>query len=108
MELDEPQAHRSRQIDLEEKGSLEMMMGLWTSGALDPNDHVAVLSALRDCDNNLRRQNIINEMITLHIPIHAGAYAGRSRVAQASRSKAYPRIRLVSCVIDIPVLQGYC
>jgi len=64
MELDEPQARRPRQIDLEEKGSLEVMMGLWTSGDLDPNDHVAVLSALRDCDNNLRRQNIINEMIT--------------------------------------------
>jgi tetratricopeptide (TPR) repeat protein len=64
MELDEPQARRPRQIDLEEKGTLEEMMNLWTSGDLDPNDHVAVLSALRDCDNNLRRQNIINEMIT--------------------------------------------
>jgi hypothetical protein len=64
MELDEPQARRPRQIDLEEKGTLEVLMSLWTSGNLDPNDHVAVLSALRDCDNNLRRQNIINEMIT--------------------------------------------
>ena len=64
MELDETQVRRPRQIDLEEKGSLEVMMGLWTSGDLDPNGHVAVLSALRDCDNNLRRQNIINEMIT--------------------------------------------
>jgi hypothetical protein len=41
-----------------------MLMSLWTSGDLDINDHVAVLSALRDCDNNLRLKNIINEMIT--------------------------------------------
>ncbi len=64
MELDEPQSRRPRQIDLEEKGTLETLMSLWTSGDLDPNDHVAVLSALRDCDNNLRFKNIINEMIT--------------------------------------------
>ncbi|MGA9770163.1 MAG: hypothetical protein WBV94_14070 [Blastocatellia bacterium] len=59
-----PQARRRRQINLEDKGTLEMLMNLWTSGDLDIGDHVAVLSALRDCDNNLRRQNIINEMIT--------------------------------------------
>ena len=64
MELDEPQARRRRQINLEDKGTLEVMMTLWTTGDLDIGDHVAVLSALRDCDNNLRRQNIINEMIT--------------------------------------------
>ena len=64
MELDEPQARRRRQIDLEDKGTLEMLMNLWTSGDLDIGDHVAVLSALRDCDDNLRFKNIINEMIT--------------------------------------------
>ena len=64
MELDEPQARRRRQIDLEDKGTLESLMNLWTSGDLDIGDHVAVLSALRDCDNSLRVKNIINEMIT--------------------------------------------
>ena len=64
MELDEPQARRRRQIDLEDKGTLESLMNLWTSGDLDIGDHVAVLSALRDCDNDLRLKNIINEMIT--------------------------------------------
>ncbi|HST22430.1 MAG TPA: hypothetical protein VLR90_15000 [Blastocatellia bacterium] len=42
----------------------EVMMSLWTSGDLNPNDQVAVLSALRDCDDNLRFKNIINEMIS--------------------------------------------
>ncbi|MGA9768850.1 MAG: tetratricopeptide repeat protein [Blastocatellia bacterium] len=65
-ELDDqpPQSRRPRQINLEEKGALEMLMSLWTSGDLNINDHVAVLSALRDCDNDLRLKNIINEMIT--------------------------------------------
>ncbi len=64
MEFDEPQTRRRRQIDLEDKGTLESLMNLWTSGDLDIGDHVAVLSALRDCDNDLRVKNIINEMIT--------------------------------------------
>ena len=59
-----PQARRRRQINLEDKGTLKMLMNLWTSGDLDIGDQVAVLSALRDCDNNLRVRNIINEMIT--------------------------------------------
>lgn len=44
-------------------------MSLWTSGDLDIGDHVAVLSALRDCNDNLRVKNIINEMIsyTFHL-----------------------------------------
>jgi hypothetical protein len=58
------QPHRPREIDLEEKGMQEMLMSLWTSGDLNLEDHVAVLSALRDCDNNLRMKNIINSMIS--------------------------------------------
>lgn len=57
-------SRRPRRIDLESKSTLEDLMCLWANNDLDPNDYVAVLSALRDCDNNLRRQNIINEMIT--------------------------------------------
>jgi tetratricopeptide (TPR) repeat protein len=62
---DEPiRSRRPRQIDLESKGTLEDLMCLWANNDLDPNDYVAVLSALRDCKDSLRRQNIINEMIS--------------------------------------------
>ncbi len=62
---DQPiRSRRPRQIDLESKGTLEDLMCLWANNDLDPNDYVAVLSALRDCDDNLRFKNIINEMIT--------------------------------------------
>lgn len=41
-----------------------MMMSLWTTGDLRLEDQVAVLSALRDCNDVLRRNNIINSMIS--------------------------------------------
>jgi tetratricopeptide (TPR) repeat protein len=62
---DQPaQPRRPREINLEERGNLEMLISLWTTGDLNIDDHVAVLSALRDCDDNLRRKNIINLMIS--------------------------------------------
>ena len=65
-ELDDrpAQAHRPREINLEQRGTLEMMMSLWATGDLKLEDHIAVLSSLRDCDNDLRRNNIINSMIS--------------------------------------------
>ena len=62
---DQPtRSRRPRQIDLESKSTLEDLMCLWANNDLDPNDYVAVLSALRDCKDSLRRQNLINEMIS--------------------------------------------
>jgi predicted kinase len=57
-------ARRPREINLEEKGTLEMLVSLWTSGDLNIEDQVAVMSALRDCDNQLRQKNIINSIIS--------------------------------------------
>ncbi len=62
---DQPiRSRRPRRIDLESKSTLEDLMCLWANNDLNPNDYVAVLSALRDCNNPLRFKNIINEMIT--------------------------------------------
>lgn len=57
-------ARRPREINLEEKGTLEMLVSLWTSGDLNIEDQVAVMSALRDCDNRLRQKNLINAIIS--------------------------------------------
>ena len=62
---DQPiRSRRPRRIDLESKSTLEDLMCLWANNDLNPNDYVAVLSALRDCKDNLRVKNIIDEMIT--------------------------------------------
>ena len=51
-ELDDrpAQTRRPREINLEQRGTLEMMMSLWTTGDLRLEDQVVGLSALRDCN----------------------------------------------------------
>ncbi len=65
-ELDDrpAQTRRPREINLEQRGTLEIMMSLWTTGDLRLEDQIAVQSALRDCNDDLRRNNIINLMIS--------------------------------------------
>jgi tetratricopeptide (TPR) repeat protein len=53
-----------RQIDLESPGVLEEMMTLWMNGGVDPVEFAQVMSALRDCDDEMRRTNIMDRMIT--------------------------------------------
>ena len=55
---------RSRAIDLESPGILEEMVSLWINGGIAPDELAAVLSAIRDCDDDLRRTNILDRMIT--------------------------------------------
>ena len=55
---------RSREIDLESPGVLEEMVSLWINGGIEPDELAAVLSAIRDCDDDLRRTNILDRMIT--------------------------------------------
>jgi tetratricopeptide (TPR) repeat protein len=54
----------SREIDLESPGILEEMTTLWINGGIAPDDLAAVLSAIRDCDDALRRTNILDRMIS--------------------------------------------
>jgi tetratricopeptide (TPR) repeat protein len=57
-------ARRPREINLEEKSTMEQLLTLWVNGDLGPDDFAAVMSALRDCDNDLRRKTIIDQMIS--------------------------------------------
>ena len=54
----------SRKIDLESPGILEEMVTLWINGGIEPDELAAVLSAIRDCDDDLRRTNILDRMIS--------------------------------------------
>ena len=54
----------SRKIDLESPGILEEMVTLWINGGIEPDELAAVLSAVRDCDDDLRRTNILDRMIS--------------------------------------------
>jgi hypothetical protein len=53
-----------REINLEERSTLEQLMTLWVNGDFGPDDFAAVMSALRDCDDDLRRNTIIDRMIS--------------------------------------------
>jgi tetratricopeptide (TPR) repeat protein len=51
-------------IDLEDDAVLDDLIVVWAH-QVDPEELVAVLSALRDCDDSFRRNNIINTMIRI-------------------------------------------
>ena len=40
------------------------MITLWINGGIDLDQFAAVMSALRDCDDDLRRRNILDRMIS--------------------------------------------
>ena len=40
------------------------MITLWINGGIDPDQFAAVMSALRDCEDDLRRKNILDRMIS--------------------------------------------
>lgn len=54
-----------RRLDLESPGELEELIRRWLNGAIEPGELAAVLSALRDCDDELRRTNILDQMISI-------------------------------------------
>jgi hypothetical protein len=55
---------RQNEIDLESPGSLEEMITHWVNGGVEPEQFAAVMSALRDCDDQLRITNILDRMIS--------------------------------------------
>jgi tetratricopeptide (TPR) repeat protein len=61
----DPVQRPSRQIDLETPSSLEEIITLWINCGIAPEQFAAVMSSLRDCDDDLRRKNILDRMITL-------------------------------------------
>jgi tetratricopeptide (TPR) repeat protein len=51
-------------LDLEDEETLRDIMVLW-SNQIEPEELAAVLSVLRDCDDSLRRNEIIDQMIRI-------------------------------------------
>ena len=54
----------SNEIDLEDEATLNDIIIIWAN-QIDPEQFAAVMSALRDCKDDLRRDNIIDNMITI-------------------------------------------
>ncbi|HWC76148.1 MAG TPA: hypothetical protein VG778_01735 [Blastocatellia bacterium] len=44
---------------------MEEIITLWINCGIAPEQFAAVMSSLRDCDDDLRRKNILDRMITL-------------------------------------------
>jgi hypothetical protein len=61
---EEAKPDEKREIELDTHGSLEDLISLWVSGDVNPDDFASVMSALRDCEDDTRRNNIINLMIS--------------------------------------------
>jgi hypothetical protein len=51
-------------LDLETPGELEDIVTLWVNGEFGPERFAAIISALRDCEDNLRRKNLMDRMIS--------------------------------------------
>jgi tetratricopeptide (TPR) repeat protein len=51
-------------IALGAKGSLERLISLWVNGECGPDELAAVMSALRDCSDDVRRNDILDRMIS--------------------------------------------
>jgi tetratricopeptide (TPR) repeat protein len=61
---DERPAYKTRTINLKHRGFLEALIRLWVQGEVSPEEFVAVLSAIRDCTDTFRRNNILDQMIS--------------------------------------------
>ena len=55
---------KPEELDFDTPGALEETVRLWVNGDLDPEKFAAVISALRDCEDDLRRADIMDRMIS--------------------------------------------
>jgi hypothetical protein len=51
-------------INLEAENRLERLIRLWVNGECGPDEFAAVMSVLRDCADDARRNNILDRMIS--------------------------------------------
>lgn len=61
---DEKPVYKTRTINLEHRGFLQGRVSLWMQGEVSPDDFAAVISAIRDCNDTLRRNIIIDQIIS--------------------------------------------
>jgi tetratricopeptide (TPR) repeat protein len=64
LDEDEKPVYKTRTINLEHRGFLEGLINLWVQGEVSPEDFAAVISAIRDCNDTSRRNNVLDQMIS--------------------------------------------
>ncbi|MGA9769707.1 MAG: hypothetical protein WBV94_11745 [Blastocatellia bacterium] len=64
LDEDDSPVYKTRTINLEQSGFLETLIRLWVEGEISPEDFVSVISAIRDCTDTYRRNNILDQMIS--------------------------------------------
>ena len=84
-----------KQIDLESSGVLEDMVALWINEGIKPEQLAAVMSALRDCDDELRRRNILDRMISYAFNETRFAIEGEERWRKRVEARLNPDPRPV-------------
>jgi hypothetical protein len=64
LDEEEKPVYKPKTINLEHRSFLEELVSLWVEGEVCPDDFAAVISALRNCDDAFRRNNILDQMIS--------------------------------------------
>lgn len=61
---EESPVYLTKTINLERRSFLEELISIWVESEIGPDDFAAVMSALRDCQDEFRLSNLIDQMIS--------------------------------------------
>jgi hypothetical protein len=87
LDEDENPVYKTRTIDLEHKSYLERLINLWVQGEVSPDDFAAVISAIRDCNDTFRRNNILDQMISYSF------HASPQRIKSEDKWRSLPEVQ---------------
>ena len=84
---DERPVYKTRTINLERGRFLEGLISHWVQGEVSPDDFAAVISAIRDCNDTPRRNNILDQMISYSF------HASPQRIESEVRWRSLPEVQ---------------
>ena len=87
LDEDENPVYKTRTISLEHKDYLERLISLWVQGEVSPDDFAAVISAIRDCDDTPRRNDILDRMISYSF------HASPRRIKSEDKWRSLPEVQ---------------
>ena len=87
LDEDENPVYKTKTINLEHRGYLEELISLWVQGEVSPDDFAAVISAIRDCNDTLRRNNILDQMISYSF------HASPQRIESEDKWRSLPEVQ---------------
>ena len=84
---DEKPVYKTKTVNLEQGSFFEGLISLWLQGEVSPDDFAAVISAIRDCNDTLRRNNILDQMISYSF------HASPQRIESEDKWRSLPEVQ---------------